>query len=83
MLAEICNTILKHYEALEEDLYDSVREKYMQKLYRNKGFHTFVLPSGIEIEAKIIDIHPLGPILLEDSAGHQEFYAFKEIHYKL
>ncbi len=82
LLQELCEKILERYQVLSKNNIEELRQRYLQKLYRAKGFHPFLLPNGKEIKAKIVDIHPLGPILLEDEHGEQTFYAFKEIQFK-
>lgn len=54
--------------------------QYLAALYRNdNAFHQFTLPDGMSIEAKIIDVEPMGFLVLETESGEIRKFAFKEI----
>ena len=68
------------YEQIHDGQADSIRQEYMQHLYRRQGFHTFADVRG-EFLAEIADIEPTGHLLLRFENGNICRYEFKEVKF--
>ena len=81
-LHAVCELIEKHtdFKGFTADKFAEMHKQYLSKLYRNDGaMHTFALPDGTRIEARITDVLPDGTLCLTHSDGTAGRYAFKEI----
>ena len=74
---QLLQDILK---AFEEMMGLVIKERYMQMLYRRKGFHPYVDKDGAFM-AQLVDVEDDGHLLLCDDNGQQRRYAFKEVQY--
>ena len=67
-------------EAFEKMMGSVIKDRYMQMLYRRKGFHPYVDKDGAFM-AQLVDVEDDGHLLLCDDNGQQRRYAFKEVQY--
>ena len=67
-------------EAFEEMMESVNKDRYMQMLYRRKGFHPYVDKDGAFM-AQLVDVEDDGHLQLCDDNGQQRRYAFKEVQY--
>ena len=67
---------------LEHYLYQDIRQQYLQKLYRRKGFHPY-RDKDETFMAEIVDVEDSGHLVLLDDSGRQRRYAFKEVQFCL
>ena len=62
----------------------AIRERYMQRLYRLQGFHSYYDPAKDEhFDAEIAGVDPQGPLLLRLASGKVRSYWFKEVKFVL
>ena len=59
---------------------EDVRQRYLQRLYRRRGFHPYTDACGAFM-AEITGIEDDGHLLLRDDSGHERRYAFKEVQF--
>ena len=71
--------IIGHLDTL---LTQPVKERYLSKLYRRKGFHPYADKEGVFM-AELTDVEDDGHLLLQDEAGRLRRYAFKEVSFIL
>ena len=71
------------YEELKESGDEELKADYMQHLYRREGFYPFQEPNGEAFEAEIVDVEPMGHLVLRRRDGSLSKYEFKEIKYIL
>jgi BirA family biotin operon repressor/biotin-[acetyl-CoA-carboxylase] ligase len=57
-----------------------LKERYLSRLYRRKGFHPYTDKEGAFM-AEIIDVEDDGHLLLRDDNGLDRRYAFKEVQF--
>lgn len=78
----VLNLIIKHFTALYAQLQEGglaeLHEHFKSRLYRRDGFYPYSDENG-RFDAQIVDIEPTGHIILQDTAGQQRRYAFKEV----
>lgn len=60
----------------------NVKERYVAKLYRRKGFHPYCDKDGAFM-AELKDVEDDGHLLLSDESGRERRYAFKEVSFIL
>ena len=78
--------IIELYHALRDNKEAGVaiRERYMQRLYRSQGFHSYYDPAKDEhFDAEIAGVDPQGPLLLRLASGKVRSYWFKEVKFVL
>ena len=61
---------------------ETISGRYKEVLYRRDGFYPYEDDAGI-FQARIIDIEPIGKLILEDETGRRREYMFKEVSYVL
>lgn len=80
---QLLQEILTQFSELMEPANEaSVKEEYRQRLYRNKGYHTYRDAEG-EFSARIASVEDNGHLLLQLHEGDQRRYAFKEVQFCL
>jgi BirA family biotin operon repressor/biotin-[acetyl-CoA-carboxylase] ligase len=81
LMQEFATEIVNELRAYEQDIeVETLRSDYMARLWRGEGFYPYIEAStGRRFDARIVDISPMGIITLEDHAGAQSSYAFKEV----
>ena len=83
----ILDSVVQQFKELYEELKDSgveaLKADYMQHLYRREGFYPFQEPNGETFEAEIVDVEPMGHLVLRRRDGSLSKYEFKEIKYIL
>lgn len=74
--------LLELLEAFQQEWADleGVRERYLQQLYRRKGFFRYRDAYG-ECTAEIVTVEADGHLVLQDVDGRTNRYAFKEIQF--
>lgn len=65
---------------LGDRLYQDVRQRYLQMLYRRKGFHPYTDKDGVFM-AEFADVEDDGHLVLVDDSGLRRRYAFKEVQF--
>ena len=74
--------VLHHnYELLRSGGKEELHERYNSLLYRKNEYHTYALPSGEKIRARIIGTAPSGALRLEHEMGETKDYLFKEVEF--
>ena len=86
----VLDLVTKHIIELYHTLRDNkeagvaIRERYMQRLYRSQGFHSYYDPAKDEhFDAEIAGVDPQGPLLLRLASDEVRSYWFKEIRFVL
>ena len=67
-------------EAFERILDSKIREQYLSKLYRRKGYHPYADKDGAFM-AEIVTVEDDGHLVLHDDNGKERRYAFKEVQF--
>ena len=67
-------------EAFERTLGSKIREQYLSKLYRCKGYHPYADKEGAFM-AEIVTVEDDGHLMLHDDNGKERRYAFKEVQF--
>ena len=67
-------------EAFERILDSKIREQYLSKLYRRKGYHPYADKEGAFM-AEIVTVEDDGHLMLHDDNGKERRYAFKEVQF--
>lgn len=78
--------IIELYHALRDnkEMAVMIRERYMQRLYRSQGFHSYYDPAKDEhFDAEIAGVDPQGPLLLRLASNEVRSYWFKEVKFVL
>ena len=73
----LLNDILQRLKRL---MAEDVRQRYLQRLYRRRGFHPYTDARGAFM-AEIASVEDDGHLLLRDDSGHERRYAFKEVQF--
>ncbi|MCC8154853.1 MAG: biotin--[acetyl-CoA-carboxylase] ligase [Tannerellaceae bacterium] len=80
ILQEFLQLFYTYYLDLLQEKEEQIHTRYMQRLFRGEGYHPF-RENERTFEACIGGIEPTGHLILEDKAGHQARYAFKEVSF--
>lgn len=80
ILAQLMERITLYYGLLKENDTETITSRYKANLYRKEGFYPYRDADG-EFRARICDIEPTGKLILEDEAGRQRGYMFKEVEF--
>ena len=67
-------------EAFERILGSKIREQYLSKLYRRKGYNPYADKDGAFM-AEIVTVEEDGHLVLHDDNGKERRYAFKEVQF--
>jgi BirA family biotin operon repressor/biotin-[acetyl-CoA-carboxylase] ligase len=67
-------------EAFERILDSKIREQYLSKLYRRKGYHPYADKEGAFM-AEIVTVEDDGQLVLHDDNCKERRYAFKEVQF--
>ena len=67
-------------EAFERILDSKIREQYLSKLYRRKGYHPYADKEGAFM-AEIVTVEDDGHLVLHDDNGKERRFAFKEVQF--
>lgn len=84
LLHEIGNELATQVDVftleLDEDTISNMHTQYLSSLYwKDEAYHPFHLHDGSKMNAKICDVEPDGKIIMEDEAGSNHSYYFKEV----
>lgn len=79
-ISQIKDFILNRYQQAIEGRFGVIDADYFDHLYRKHGFHLFT-KDGHRIEAKIVDINPIGQLILETRDGKAIKANFKEVEF--
>lgn len=83
ILAAVMQRIGKYYHLLQTggaDAASLIATRYADSLYRKEGFHRFADADG-DFLARLLRVEPDGRFVLEDQAGRERSYLFKEVRY--
>ena len=80
VLSSLLQHFQHHYALLQEGQEDTIRQLYMQHLYRREGFHRYRDVRG-EFMAEIADVEPTGHLRLRFEDGSVVRYEFKEVQF--
>lgn len=80
ILHKILGTVEKYYRIFEKGDSTTIRQKYLNAIYRKEGFHKYKDSEG-EFEAAITGIEDDGRLVLQDNKGRIRKYLFKEVSY--
>ena len=80
LFERIFYSLTEHYELLVNDETETIREKYLDRLYRKQGWHQYKDANGA-FTAKFSRIGPAGHLFLQRKNGEISKYAFKEVEY--
>ena len=74
--------VLLHHilERFGQLLTQDVRQRYLSKLYRRKGFYPYADENGAFM-AEFVDVKDDGHLVLRDDGGTWRTYAFKEVRF--
>ena len=67
-------------QRLQRLMAEDVRQRYLQRLYRRRGFHPYTDARGAFM-AEIASVEDDGHLLLRDDSGRERRYAFKEVQF--
>ena len=82
ILEQVLEKAAYYYELLKAGDDKTIAGRYKEVLYRRDGFYPYEDEAGI-FQARIVDIEPIGKLILEDEKGHRRGYMFKEVSYVL
>lgn len=86
ILANIMRRLKEYYILLQTDTsgeaVNHITEHYAHSLFRREGFHRYADADG-EFLARLLRVEPDGRFILEDQAGRERGYLFKEVQYIL
>lgn len=80
LLGDIMARIRNYYQLFKDGKIDVITNRYFKSLYRREGMHKYQDSDGVFM-AKIIDILPLGTLVLEDNEKKRREYNFKEVSF--
>lgn len=78
ILRQIMERIVHYYALLKSGETSELTTRYQAALYRKHGFHAYKDNNGI-FRARFCEVEPSGRLILEDEAGQQRAYMFKEV----
>jgi BirA family biotin operon repressor/biotin-[acetyl-CoA-carboxylase] ligase len=70
----------KRYKQLLAEKSDVIRSDYISKLYRLNTWSSFLGPDG-PFDGRILTVRDNGRLVIENKAGGQSEFSFKEIHF--
>lgn len=76
---KLLQELLENFDAEFADL-EGVRARYLQQLYRRKGFHRY-RDARSEIYAEIVTVEDDGHLVLRNVDDYTHRYAFKEVEF--
>lgn len=82
ILKQITERIAFYYGLLKAGDHLTIMNRYKDRLYRKNGLHRYADSNG-EFKARIIDVEPIGKLVLEDETGEIRKYMFKEVSFIL
>ncbi|MBD8002762.1 biotin--[acetyl-CoA-carboxylase] ligase [Phocaeicola faecium] len=78
ILRQIMERIVHYYALLKSGETSELTTRYQAALYRKHGFHAYKDNNGI-FRGRFCEVEPSGRLILEDEAGLQRAYMFKEV----
>jgi BirA family biotin operon repressor/biotin-[acetyl-CoA-carboxylase] ligase len=82
LFQSLYQSLIDYYNVLTENKTDVIIEKYMKRLYRSHGMHSYRDSGGL-FNAEISGISPTGHLFLKRENGKISKYAFKEVEFIL
>jgi len=82
VLASVYEEIDTWYRILSDGWDDRIDYMYFSHLFRNEGYHEFILPTR-NIHAKIVSVEPDGKLTLKSPQGEIFRFYFKEIDFAI
>lgn len=80
LLKCIMKKVVDYYKSLRKGRVAAITRHYFNSLYRRDGFYPYKDAHGC-FSAKIVDVLPLGTLILEDEGGNRRSYNFKEVSF--
>lgn len=80
ILSSLLSQFQYYYAQLQEGREDTIRQLYMQHLYRREGFHRYRDVRGV-FWAEIADVEPTGHLRLRFEDGNVVRYELKEVQF--
>lgn len=80
ILSSLMSQFQYYYAQLQEGHEDTIRQLYMQHLYRREGFHRYRDVRG-DFLAEIADVEPTGHLRLRSEDGNVVRYELKEVQF--
>jgi BirA family biotin operon repressor/biotin-[acetyl-CoA-carboxylase] ligase len=80
ILSSLLSQFQYYYAQLQEGREDTIRQLYMQHLYRREGFHRYRDVRGVFL-AEIADVEPTGHLRLRFEDGNVVRYELKEVQF--
>jgi BirA family biotin operon repressor/biotin-[acetyl-CoA-carboxylase] ligase len=80
ILSSLLSQFQYYYAQLQEGREDTIRQLYMQHLYRREGLHRYRDVRGVFL-AEIADVEPTGHLRLRFEDGNVVRYELKEVQF--
>lgn len=86
VLEVVTGQILSLYQLLKVDPLGAkqIHRMFKENLYRRTGLHPYVdVETNESFRAEVVDVDPLGPLVLRSEDGRERRYWFKEVRFAL
>lgn len=80
VLQQVLLRFYQYLHQLKAGLKEEIVRSYFQHLYRNDGYYPYRDETGV-FQARIVDVEPMGHLVLSDNRQRRRRYAFKEVEY--
>jgi len=80
ILKQLAADLDKRYKQLLAEKFDLIRREYISKLYLLNEWSSFIGPAG-PFDGRILTVRNNGRLVIENKAGGQSEFSFKEIHF--
>lgn len=78
LIAALCQKLEQYYLALKQAQYDTLKEQYLNQLYRKDELHSFIDANGQLFQGIIRGIGPFGKLMIEHN-GSLNYFQIKEV----
>lgn len=79
ILQNVLINIEKVISGFENSDSDKIHQQYMNELYEKDRWNRFVLPDNQIFEAKIVDVSPVGKLVLQNRDGNLLYFGVQEV----
>ena len=76
----LLETLNNRLTAIDQDDWRAFRKEYLTRLYRYREFAPYRSEGGW-FRGRILDVDPLGHLMMEDESGNSLSFAFQEVEY--
>lgn len=80
ILEQILTRFYSYLELIKQSHKEPIVSCYFEQLYRKNAYYPYRDENGM-FNAQIMDVEPLGHLILQDEQGRKRKYAFKEVEY--